>query len=56
MGAMTTFLVIVLVVLMARWLLNHTWRAALTIAVMVVGVGMLGLILMRWATDLGLVG
>ena len=48
--------VAVLVILMARWLLNHTWRAAVTVAVMLVGVAMLGLIIVRWATDLGLVG
>ena len=48
--------VAVLVILMARWLLNHTWRAAVTVAVMLIGMAMLGLIIVRWATDLGLVG
>jgi hypothetical protein len=48
--------VAVLVVLMARWLLNHTWRAAVTVAVMLLGMAMLGLILIRWANDIGLVG
>jgi hypothetical protein len=48
--------VAVLVVLMARWLLNHTWRAAVTVAVMLLGMAMLGLILIRWATDIGIVG
>jgi hypothetical protein len=49
-------LVAVLVVLVARWLLNHTWRAAVTVAVMLIGTAMVGLILLRWATDLGIVG
>jgi hypothetical protein len=47
--------VAVLAVLMARWLLNHTWRAAITVAVMLLGVAVLGLLVVRWATDLGLV-
>jgi hypothetical protein len=47
--------VAVLVVLMARWLLNHTWRAAVTVAVMLIGMGMVGLIIIRWASDLGIV-
>ena len=41
--------VAVLVVLMARWLLNHTWRAAVTVAVMLIGMAMVGLIIIRWA-------
>jgi hypothetical protein len=44
------------VVLMARWLLNHTWRAAVTVAVMLLGVAALGVILVGWAADLGIVG
>jgi hypothetical protein len=47
--------VAVLVVLMARWLLNHTWRAAVTVAVMLIGMAMVGLIIIRWAADLGIV-
>jgi len=47
--------VAVLVVLMARWLLNHTWRAAVTVAVLLIGMAMVGLIIIRWASDLGIV-
>jgi hypothetical protein len=47
--------VAVLVVLMARWLLNHPWRAAVTVAVMLIGMAMVGLIIIRWAADLGIV-
>lgn len=57
-GQVGLFVVVVgvLVVLMARWLLNHTWRAAVTVAVLLLGVAALGVILVGWAADLGIVG
>jgi hypothetical protein len=47
--------VAVLAVLVARWLLNHTWRAAFTVAVVLLGVAVAGLLVVRWATELGVV-
>jgi hypothetical protein len=56
-GQVGLFIVLagLLVLAMARWLLNHTWRAAASVALLLLGTVGIAVLLVQWAADLGIV-